>query len=126
MTEDWVQHDLIAGDTHTEIQQGFEVMGYPVTALHFGLRNDDMNVQWATVRAGLGISFMGEYISESDPTIAAVLPMLTLPVLPVWLTVHRELRTSARIRAVYDFLADSVRTALEKSAVLSNVLANGT
>ncbi|WP_297726906.1 hypothetical protein [Limnohabitans sp. Rim8] len=65
MTEDWVQHDLIAGDTHTEMQQGFEVMGYPVTALRFGLRNDDMNVQWTAVRAGPGICFMGEYISES-------------------------------------------------------------
>jgi hypothetical protein len=26
-------------------------------------------------------------------------------VLPVWLTVHREMRTDRRIRAVYDFLA---------------------
>jgi hypothetical protein len=25
--------------------------------------------------------------------------------LPVWLAVHREVRTSQRIRAVYDFLA---------------------
>jgi hypothetical protein len=55
---------------------------------------------------------MGEYHSASDPNIAAVLPMIALPVLPVWLTVHRELRTSARIRAVYDFLADEVGTAL--------------
>jgi hypothetical protein len=55
---------------------------------------------------------MGEYPLESDPTIATVLPMIALPVLPVWLTVHHELRTSARIRAVYDFLADEVGTAL--------------
>jgi DNA-binding transcriptional LysR family regulator len=110
--KDLEQHDLIAGDTNTEIQQGFEAMGYPVSELHFGLRTDDLNVQWAAVRAGLGICFMGEYHSASDPNIAAVLPMIALPVLPVWLTVHRELRTSARIRAVYDFLADEVGTAL--------------
>jgi hypothetical protein len=42
------------------------------------------------------------------------MPMLNLPTLPVWLTVHRELRTSARIRAVYDFLADEVGEALQK------------
>jgi hypothetical protein len=50
----------------------------------------------------------------SAPNITAVLPKLILPVFPVWLTVHRELRTSARIRAVYDFLADEVGQALQK------------
>ena len=34
--------------------------------------------------------------------------MLKLPDLPIWLTVHREIRTSQRIRAVYDFLAEAV------------------
>jgi DNA-binding transcriptional LysR family regulator len=113
--EDLVQHDLIAGDTNSEIEQGFEAMGLPASALHFGLRTDDLNVQWAAARAGLGICFMGEYPLEPDPNIAAVLPMIALPVLPVWLTVHRELRTSARIRAVYDFLGDEVTRALQGS-----------
>ena len=108
LPEDLAQHDLIAGDTNTEIQQGFQAMGYPASALRFGLRTDDMNVQWAAVRAGLGIGFMGQYHMESDPTIVALLPMNSLPGLPIWLTVHRELHTSARIRAVYDFLAEEV------------------
>lgn len=87
-------------------------MGYPANALHFGLGTDDMNVQWAAVSAGLGIGFMSEHQMQSDAAITAVLPMLSLPTLPVWLTVHRELHTSARIRAVYDFLADEVGQAL--------------
>lgn len=38
-----------------------------------------------------------------------VLPgLLTIPVLPMWLAVHREIRTNRRIRAVYDFLADAL------------------
>ena len=40
--------------------------------------------------------------------MVAVLPMLPLPDLPIWLTVHREIRTSRKIRAVYDFLAAEV------------------
>ena len=106
------EHNLIAGDTHTKIQQGFQAMGYPANALHFGLGTDDMNVQWAAVSAGLGIDFMSEHQMQSDAAITAVLPMLSLPTLPVWLTVHRELHTGARIRAVYDFLADEVGQAL--------------
>ena len=112
--EDLVQHDLIAGDTNTEIEQGFEAMGFPASALHFGLRTDDLNVRWAAVCAGLGIGFISEHQVLSDPNITAVLPQLALPEFPVWLTVHRELRTSARIRAVYDFLADEVGEALQK------------
>jgi hypothetical protein len=37
---------------------------------------------------------------------------LPLPDLPIWLTVHREIRTSRKIRAVYDFLAAEVPLAL--------------
>jgi hypothetical protein len=29
--------------------------------------------------------------------------------LPMWLAVHREIRTNRRIRAVYDFLADALQ-----------------
>jgi hypothetical protein len=39
----------------------------------------------------------------------AVLPELTLPVLPVWLTAHRELRASQRLQTVFNFLAESLR-----------------
>jgi len=108
-----VQHDLIAGDQSTAIEQGFEAMGYPASTLRFGLRTDDLNVQWAAVRAGLGIGFLSEHLVRSDPSIVPLLPMLALPVLPIWLTVHRELRTSARIRAVYDFVGQEVALALQ-------------
>ena len=42
------------------------------------------------------------------PELVPVLPGLALPalpVLPVWLTAHRELRASRRLKALFDFLA---------------------
>jgi len=51
-------------------------------------------------------------MARTDPEMQPVLPQLALPSLPIWLTVHREIRTSARIRAVYDFLAQAVPQAL--------------
>ncbi len=118
-----VQHDLIAGDRNQEIQAGFEAMGFPANTLSFGLLTDDLNAQWAAVRAGMGIGFMGGHLLRSDPMVTAVLPMVELPVLPVWLTVHRELQTSARIRAVYDYLASEVPQYLNNPAPLDRVSA---
>jgi DNA-binding transcriptional LysR family regulator len=41
-----------------------------------------------------------------------LLPGLKIPPIPIWLPVHREIRTSPRIRAVYDFLAAAIPKAL--------------
>ncbi len=109
---DLLAHDLITGDRHTEIEDGFVALGFPASRLRHGLRTDDLNAQWAAVQAGLGVGFMSEHLIGSDPTVTAILPMIELPVLPIWLTVHRELRTSALMRAVFDFLADEVPLAL--------------
>ncbi len=62
----------------------------------------------ACLVAELGIGFVGNYLARTDPNVVAVLPQLPLPELPIWLTVHREIRTSRKIRAVYDFLAAEV------------------
>ena len=62
----------------------------------------------ACLVAELGIGFVGNYMARTDPNVVAVLPQLPLPDLPIWLTVHREIRTSRKIRAVYDFLASEV------------------
>ncbi len=106
---DLLQHELIGSDTDPAILQGFQAMGYPVTGDAFALRSDDFIVQWHAVRAGLGIGFCADYMARSDPDVVRVLPgLLKIPPLPMWLAVHREIRTSARIRAVFDFLAEAL------------------
>lgn len=49
---------------------------------------------------------------------AAVLPTLSIPAQPIWLTVHREVRSKGRIRAVFDFLAQAVPQALAPDALV--------
>ena len=111
---DLLGHDLITGDRNTEIEDGFVALGFPASGLRHGLRTDDLNAQWAAVQAGLGVGFKSEHLIGSDPKVTAILPMIELPVLPIWLTVHRELRTSALMRAVFDFLAQEVPLVLQK------------
>lgn len=106
---DLLQHDLIGSDTDSAILQGFQAMGYPVTREVFALRSDDFLVQWQAVRAGLGVGFCADYMARKEPDVLRVLPgLLKIPPLPMWLAVHREIRTNRRIRAVYDFLAEAL------------------
>lgn len=107
--QDMLHHDLIGSDLDTSILQGFQAMGFPVTREAFVLRSDDFIVQWRAVQAGLGIGFSASYMAYNEPEIVQVLPgVLKIAPLPMWLVVHREIRTNRRIRAVYDFLADAL------------------
>lgn len=114
--EDLQHHLLVGGDQENDVRQHAAALGLAPDTLRFGLRCDDLLAQWAAVRAGLGVGFIAEYVMRTDARVLPLLPALKLPRLPVWLTVHREIRTSARIRAVYDFLAEQVPMALSASA----------
>lgn len=107
-------HDLVGDDRHDHIVRGFAAMGLPITRAHFVLRTDDLVAQWQGVRAGVGIGFVAEYWLASDPAVIRLLPSLKIPPLPMWLAVHREIRGNARIRAVYDLLAEGLRETLPR------------
>ncbi|MFW5333027.1 LysR family transcriptional regulator [Hydrogenophaga sp. ZJX-1] len=109
---DLLQHDLVGNDQVQDIPRGFAAMGHPLPRERLVLRTDDLMAYWSAVRAGLGIGFVADYLLRTDPAVQRVLPQLRIPPLPVWLTVHREIRSSARIRAVYDFLAQAVPPSL--------------
>jgi len=109
---DLLAHDLIGGDRNDDTLKGFAAQGLVVGREKFAFRADDLIVVWQAVRAGLGVGFVSEHLIRSDPAVIPVLPKLKIQPLPVWLAVHKEIRTSKRIRAVYDFLADALPRAI--------------
>lgn len=109
---DLLSHELIGGDRNDETLKGFAARGLSVTREQFAFRTDDLIVVWQAVRAGLGIGFVSEHLIRTDPAVIPLLPKLHIEPLPVWLAVHKEVRTSQRIRAVYDFLAEALPRAL--------------
>jgi len=109
---DLLSHDLIGGDRNDAIAKGFAARGVKVDRERFPFRTDDLIVVWQAVRAGLGIGFVSEHLIRTEPAVVPLLPQLRIDPLPVWLTVHREIRTSKRIRAVYDFLSESLPRAI--------------
>ena len=107
-----LNHELIGGDRDETILRAFAGFGYPVGNEAFAFRTDDLIAYWEAVRAGLGVGFVADYLARTDNQLVPLLPNLKIPPLPIWLTVHREIRTSPRIRAVYDFLAAAIPKAL--------------
>lgn len=102
--KDLLQHDLVGADRNTEIIRGFAAYGITLTPQSFGFRTDDLNAYWEAVRAGLGVGFVAHYVALQDPQVQRVLHDLPIEPLSIWLVVHREIRHSKRIRALYDFL----------------------
>ena len=108
-------HTLIGSDKNEDIIGGFTKMGLPVGKEQFAFRTDDLMAQWHAVQGSVGIGFVADYLARTHADVQPLLPMLKIPVLPVWLAVHREIRTSKRIRAVYDFLSESIPDVLAEA-----------
>ncbi|RWP59209.1 LysR substrate-binding domain-containing protein, partial [Mesorhizobium sp.] len=106
---DLAGHDLIGFDRSDEIIRGFAQFGVLLTRNAFRFRTDNQIVLWEAVRAGNGIGFGQEPLADRDPLVETVLPGLGLPTLPVWLAMHRDVRTSVRIRRVADFLYEELK-----------------
>ena len=110
--EDLMSHDLVGNDRNTDILRGFAGMGHPMEREDFAVRTDDLNAYQAAVDAGLGVGFLARYVARQNPDLVPLLPMLAIPPLPMWLAVHREIRSNPRIRQVWDFLAGALPHAL--------------
>lgn len=106
--EDLLKHAIIGYDTEDVMIRGFAQSGQVVTKESFAFRSDDLIVQWQAVLAGAGIGFLAEYSARDNPDLVKLLPTLRVLSLPMWLAVHREIRTSKPIRAVYDYLAQEL------------------
>ena len=102
---DLVLHDLISGDKDHAVERGAAAMGLPLLKERIVLRTDDLIAYSAAIRAGLGIGFISDYMGRAENALVPLLPMLKIPPLPLWLVVHREIRSNQRIKAVYDFLS---------------------
>jgi DNA-binding transcriptional LysR family regulator len=66
-------------------------------------------VQWELCKQGVGICIMMEEIGDAESRVRRVLPSMAPLPIPMWLVCHRELRTSRRIRLVFDVLAEELQ-----------------
>ena len=106
------EYDWIGLDSSDFLLRGFRKAGLAVERDFFAFRCDNQIVGWQMALAGLGIGFAPLTVAKQWPDMQRVLLDVPIPDMPVWLTAHRELRSSARIGLVFDALATGLQTIL--------------
>ena len=120
-SEDWVQvhgHPrraqdaahlpFVGSDRSGQYLSYLRQHGLPVKEANFSCYADQSKAHWALVRHGLGIGAMIDEIARDTPGIVRVLDDVPPVRFPIWLVTHRELRTSRRIRIVFEALAEGL------------------
>ncbi len=102
---DMLQHRWVGYDRSDLMLRGFRAAGHPVTKELFGFRCDNQIVAWQAVLAGMGIGAGLRRVAASSPQLVQVLAELAIPPLQLWITAHRELRGTPRLKVVFDALA---------------------
>ncbi|MEP6721506.1 MAG: LysR substrate-binding domain-containing protein, partial [Variovorax sp.] len=105
---DLKRHTLVGYASDDLLLRGFAALGMPMQRDDFAVRTDDQVAYGMLVAQGAGIGFVAHYNTRHWPGVRRVLPQLAIPPLPCWLAVHREIRSSAVVRRVYDFLAEAL------------------
>jgi DNA-binding transcriptional LysR family regulator len=91
---------------------GLVQAGLPVDRSNLTVLTDSHLVHWEMLKAGAGIGMVPEYLGETTPWIVRAFDGAYSPfTFPIWLTTHRELNTSRRVRMVFDFLAEELASA---------------
>ncbi len=93
------------GDTSGRVLQMLTTMGVPVASEQFSIIANSGVAMWELVKRGVGLAVMFKDLGDITPEVEVVLPQEISVDVPVWLVAHRELKTNARIRAIFDVLS---------------------
>jgi DNA-binding transcriptional LysR family regulator len=73
------------------------------------LRTADTEVQLRAALDGMGIAALPCYAADAEPDLVRIEPPPFVARLPITIAMHEDLRSTARLRACADFLADGIR-----------------
>ncbi|MEO0361594.1 MAG: LysR family transcriptional regulator [Pseudomonadota bacterium] len=95
-------------DDNTRFLEALNALGLSLTAKSFPILCTSHLVGWEPVKHGLGVGAMVVAIGDAEPKVQRAAPWLPHFPVEVWLVAHREVRTSRRVRLVFDLLADEL------------------
>ena len=97
---------IIGFDSSSAVSDVLNNQGWQLSKDSFPLVTSFQLLQLALCKEGQGFIFYPEQMGDLEPSLVRAYehlgPVMTLP---VWLVCHQELRTSLRVRRVFDFIA---------------------
>ncbi len=106
--DDFNRANFIGPSDPKEVISMLNKRGLNLTQDNFSLTTSNHTVYWELLKQGGGIGFIPKKLGISEGEVERVLPQLGSFSTELWLVTHRELRTSRRIRYVFDFLSDEL------------------
>ena len=103
------QANFISFDSTDRLLKALNERGLNLSKKNFRLISENYIVHWELVKKGLGIGIMPADIGDAEPLVQPVLKGFKLLTFPMWLTAHSELKTSRRVRMVFDLLTTELR-----------------
>ncbi|MCA9684120.1 MAG: LysR family transcriptional regulator [Myxococcales bacterium] len=113
--------EFVDFDRSGRMAQVLSRIGLQLDPENLPIRCENQLVQWELVKQGVCVGVMMEEVGEAEPRVRRVLPELGAAfIFPTYLTCHRELATSRRIRVVFDLLAQLLTNQLFTNESLTN------
>ncbi len=107
-TSDFSEMQFVGFD-HPEQRLGLMAScGINLTTANFNFSTASFTMSLELIRQGFGIGFLPIEIAETYPELENAYPAFEPIQIETWLVAHRELRTSRRIRLVFDLLSDGL------------------
>ncbi len=97
---------IIGFNQSNAVSEVLNQQGWNLSSDNFRLITSFQMLQLELCKQGLGVIFFPEDLGDKDPSLVRGFEHLGPAFqLPVWLVCHQELRTSLRVRRVFDFIA---------------------
>ncbi|MEM9304812.1 MAG: LysR family transcriptional regulator [Pseudomonadota bacterium] len=107
--QELAEHRFVGTSNVERMVEVLQARGIPVRLESFVAYTGSGAAMWEMTRAGLGICLVPDMLGDGEPTVERAVPGVPSIEFPIWLVTHRELRTSRRIRVVYDALARGLK-----------------
>lgn len=102
---------IIGWDRSPRFAELLSDFGAAFAPSNFRIASASQLFQWEMALRGHGLAVMMERVGDADPRVERALPWMQPIPVPMWLVTHRSVRTSRRVRAVFDLLRDALRAA---------------
>lgn len=106
--EDLNKAHFIGFEENDDFLRALNGLGLSLTAANMPIRCASHLAQWQLVKEGAGLGVMVTEVGDAEPDVCRAAPWFPPFPFDVWLVAHRELRTSRRMRLVFDRLAEAL------------------